>query len=81
MWLAEADLEAMTSRGAALYEQYACRSCHQQGENPVDLTRLSERLGYNAVINTLEAPQSPMPVFPLDENDKRALAVYLLASP
>jgi mono/diheme cytochrome c family protein len=80
-WLAEVDLEAMASRGAELYNQYDCRSCHELGENPVDLNRLSERLGYTAVINTLEAPQSPMPVFPLEEDDKRALAVYLLASP
>jgi glucose/arabinose dehydrogenase len=61
-WLAGADLDAMATRGAELYQQYNCRSCHEQGENPVDLSGLSQRLGYNAVIDSLQAPQSPMPV-------------------
>ncbi len=77
-WLAEADLPAMTERGAALYGKYACRSCHEEGENPKLLTGLSERLGYSAVIDVLQAPQSPMPVFPLTEMEQRELAVFLL---
>ena len=78
-WLAQADLPAMASRGAALYQRYQCRSCHEQGENPKLLTGLAERLGYNAVIETLKAPQSPMPVFPLSETQQRELAVFLLS--
>lgn len=80
-WLAGADLDAMATRGAELYQQYNCRSCHEQGENPVDLSGLSQRLGYNAVIDSLQAPQSPMPVFPLTETEQRELAAYLLATP
>ena len=71
----------MATRGAELYQQYNCRSCHEQGENPVDLSGLSQRLGYNAVIDSLQAPQSPMPVFPLTETEQRELAAYLLATP
>ena len=78
-WLAEADLDAMAGRGRALYEQYGCRSCHEEGLNPKSLTGLNQRLGYDAVIDTLAAPQSPMPVFPLSDTERRELAVFLLA--
>ncbi len=80
-WLAGADLPAMAERGAALYGFHGCRSCHEEGENPKLLTRLQDRLGYNAVIDVLKAPQSPMPVFPLDEAQQRELAVFLLNRP
>lgn len=77
-WLDDADLPAMAARGAELYRHYQCRSCHEDGQNPKRLDRMADRLGYAAVIATLEAPQSPMPVFPLSENQRRDLAVFLL---
>ena len=77
-WLAEAELSAMVERGAALYGKYGCRSCHEEGENPKRLTGLSDRLGYTAVIATLQSPQSPMPIYPLTEMERRELAVFLL---
>jgi len=78
-WLAQADLPAMAARGAALYGYHGCRSCHEEGENPKSLSGLSERLGYEAVIEVLRAPQAPMPVFPLTDTERRELAVYLLS--
>jgi glucose/arabinose dehydrogenase len=80
-WLAEADLDQMSEAGAALYEQFACHSCHEQGENPRLLTGLNERLGYNAVIDVLQAPRAPMPLFPLSLQQQRELAAYLLTRP
>lgn len=77
-WLEDADLAAMAASGARLYGYYGCRSCHEEGESPVVLTGLAQRLGYAAVIETLRAPQSPMPVFPLSETEQRELAVFLL---
>jgi glucose/arabinose dehydrogenase len=78
-WLEGADLETMAASGAALYQHHGCRSCHEEGVNPLPLTELSTRLGYSAVIEVLRAPQSPMPVFPLSDSQRRELAVYLLA--
>ena len=78
-WLEGADLENMAASGAALYQHYGCRSCHQEGVNPVSLSQLPTRLGYEAVIEVLRAPQSPMPVFPFSDQQRRELAVYLLA--
>ncbi len=77
-WLAGADLPAMTERGEQLYFYYDCASCHEAGENPKLLTNLADRLGYNAVIKALKSPQSPMPIFPLNETELREIAVYLL---
>ena len=78
-WLRGADITGMSQRGAGLYQKYECRNCHELGDNPVDLDRLSERLGYAAVIDVLRAPQSPMPAFPLSDEQQRELAVFLLA--
>jgi mono/diheme cytochrome c family protein len=80
-WLAEADLPAMAARGGALYQRFDCSSCHEQGANPVNLDGLAERLGYAAVIDALAAPQSPMPLFPLSDTERKELAVYLLWQP
>ncbi len=77
-WLADADLPAMAERGAALYRRYGCRKCHEDGRNPKSLAGLSERLGYGAVIEALQAPQSPMPVYPLSAIELRELSVFLL---
>jgi glucose/arabinose dehydrogenase len=80
-WLAEADLPLMAANGRALYQRYQCSTCHEQGTNPVRLDDLDQRLGYTAVIEALESPQSPMPVFPLSAKERRELAVYLLWQP
>ena len=79
-WLVNADLEAMANTGERLYEQYQCHSCHDSGANSVDLSDLSSRLGYAAVVEVLRAPQSPMPVYPLSERERQALAVFLLTT-
>ncbi len=80
-WLATADLAQMAENGRQLYQRYQCKTCHEQGANPVELDDLAQRLGYGAVIDVLEAPQSPMPVFPLSATERRELAVYLLQQP
>jgi mono/diheme cytochrome c family protein len=77
-WLAGADLPALAQRGEQLYLYYECASCHEAGENPKPLTGLADRLGYNAIIDVLRAPQSPMPIYPLSETELRDMAVYLL---
>lgn len=77
-WLANADVAAMAESGAALYKQHGCASCHEEGENPARLEGLEKRLGYEAIIEVLRTPPSPMPVFPLSEAQQRELAVHLL---
>lgn len=74
-WIADADLPAMSAAGGALYQRYKCAACH---ENAKPLDNLAASMGYNAVIDALQAPQSPMPAYPLSEEEQRQLAVYLL---
>lgn len=80
-WLQGADLAGMAHRGSELYQRHQCGSCHEQGENPKRLEGLNQRLGYAAVIDVLQAPPPPMPVFPLSETERRELAVFLLWQP
>jgi hypothetical protein len=77
-WLEDANLPAMTVAGRALYEQYGCAECHEGGENPLHPDDLAARLGHNGIVDTLVAPQSPMPIYPLSDSERRELAVYLL---
>ena len=77
-WLADADLAKMAAEGHELYQRFQCGSCHEEGENPKRLDQLSERMGYAAVLEILEAPPSPMPLFPLSDAQRRELAVFLL---
>jgi hypothetical protein len=44
----------------------------------MNLTTANQRLQYVDVIERLTKPRAPMPVFPLSEEDKRGLAVWLL---
>ena len=79
-WLASADPKAMAAAGAQLYQQYNCASCHESVGTTVSLQGLNERLGYNAVIESLREPRMPMPLFPFSERQQREIAVYLLKS-
>lgn len=79
-WLASADLQAMATAGAALYHRYKCRSCHEGGDNRRSLTKLGSRLDHAGVIEVLRAPRPPMPLLDLTEQERRELAVYLLAA-
>jgi len=81
VWLASADIERLTEKGAGLYLQHGCASCHEVGENAVLLSGLAQRLGYRAVDEVLSAPPPPMPVLPFSEDERRSLAVFLLACP
>ena len=75
---ARSELEAL---GAQLFEKHACASCHnpETSVGKMALQNAGQRLQYAQLIERLATPTPPMPVFPLNEREKRALAVYLLA--
>ncbi|KZX60338.1 oxidoreductase [Halioglobus sp. HI00S01] len=74
-WVAQSDVQALARQGAALYQQHACSTCHEQGENPLPLVEVS----YDAVERALVAPQAPMPLLPLSETERRALAAFIVS--
>ena len=75
-------LPAMQERGAALWQTHNCASCHVEGQAAAaaykPLVTLGTRYTVDTLANFLRTPQPPMPVFPLDDQQRRDLAVYLL---
>jgi glucose/arabinose dehydrogenase len=77
--------EARVARGAALYERYFCAQCHEglrarEGVIVVPLQGLSARYAVDDLVAFLKAPTPPMPALELGEDERRDLAVYLLAA-
>ncbi|MEH6592079.1 MAG: PQQ-dependent sugar dehydrogenase [Halioglobus sp.] len=79
-WLENAEVDTLSQRGAVLFEQYACNSCHNPDTSTgkLNLAKINQRLQYDDVINKLDQPTAPMPRFELDDSDRQALAVFLI---
>jgi glucose/arabinose dehydrogenase len=80
----EAERSEAAARGAALYERHACFRCHEaeRAEAGVvvrPLAGLRERYDVPGLMALLAAPTPPMPMVPLSDAERRALAVHLLA--
>jgi glucose/arabinose dehydrogenase len=83
--LSEAEIAQDNAQGAALFERYGCAGCHvperaEKGIVAKPLAGLAQRYTVPRLEAFLAAPTPPMPVFPLSESDRRALAVHLLAT-
>jgi len=83
--LATEERQERRARGRALYERYACAQCHEGGRADegvvvVPLRELSQRYEIPDLVAFLEAPTPPMPALDLEEEERRDLAVYLLAT-
>jgi glucose/arabinose dehydrogenase len=79
-WLDNENHDPLYQRGSALFEQYACSSCHNPNTatGRLDLSALNQRLQYDEIINKLDQPTAPMPRFELEQTDRQALAVFLI---
>lgn len=78
---------AAVKRGAAIWEENMCKICHDpavvaRGESPVEkakiLEKLTARYDLEKMITYLKAPQPPMPLFEMSDQDRRDLAMYVL---
>jgi len=61
-WLEGADLDAMAERGEQMFQRHDCQSCHGEQEGQVSFANLSQRLGYGAVIKSMEQPPANVPI-------------------
>lgn len=72
---------ALNQQGAALFRRYGCGNCHERarmGRTIRPLTEVGSRYDLASLMDFFVAPTPPMPVFPLSEEERQALAVYLL---
>jgi mono/diheme cytochrome c family protein len=75
--------EVLVARGAVLFAQQACASCHVEGQAAPGivvkpLANLAERFTLQSLAGFLLTPQPPMPIVDLSEADRIALAAHLL---
>lgn len=75
-----ADLAEAKTTGAGLWAEAGCASCHgpERSEGQRPLSKLASRYTVESLMRFLAAPQPPMPLYPLDADQRRELAIYLL---
>jgi glucose/arabinose dehydrogenase len=82
--LSAAEIRAASERGAALWKDNGCASCHvaeQAAPNAYrPLMAIASKYTIDSLIAYLHTPTPPMPAFPLTEEQRRDLAVYLMAT-
>lgn len=81
--LSATERAALAAQGEQRYRQYRCAGCHEQrfagGMRTIrPLENLPARYTVPQLQALLETPTPPMPVFPLSEEERKAVAVYLL---
>ncbi|MDA0789309.1 MAG: PQQ-dependent sugar dehydrogenase [Proteobacteria bacterium] len=73
------DWASLNERGQQLYDQFDCASCHASGQSSMkELLGLGDRYDVPLLMQFLSKPRDPMPLFPLTDEDREALAVYLI---
>ena len=83
--LSPAEIAQESARGQALFEREGCAGCHvperaEKGVVAKPLVGLGSRYSLQSLEAFLATPTPPMPVFPLSDNERHALAVHLLAT-
>ena len=75
-----ADIVAAQATGAGLWQRFACVDCHVPGQAIGSrLDTLRQRYDVASLADYFLFPTAPMPAFPLDAAERRALAIWLLA--
>ena len=72
----------LQQQGEGLYQQYRCGNCHDPERatamRPIkELNDLAQRYTVAEMADFFLAPTPPMPVFPLNEQQREAISVYL----
>jgi len=69
----------LASEGAELYQAYQCVACHaDNGSSLKKLENLGERYNLETIAEYIRRPNSPMPIYPFTEAQRRSLGVYLI---
>jgi glucose/arabinose dehydrogenase len=83
--LSPGERDELAKAGRSLWERHHCAGCHEAasaapGVVVAPLHALGARHSIASLAELLAAPTPPMPVFPLTDEQRRELAVYLLAA-
>jgi mono/diheme cytochrome c family protein len=69
----------LVPRGEGLYRAHRCGSCHDTtGPASKPLVGLKARFSESSLAQYFLEPRPPMPAYPLDDDQRRALAAYTL---
>lgn len=79
----DGERRSLGEQGAAIFVRYDCARCHDPerrvpGVVAMPLSNLASRWNVDGLAAFLARPRPPMPTFPLREEERRALAVFLL---
>ncbi|HKI74230.1 MAG TPA: PQQ-dependent sugar dehydrogenase, partial [Pseudomonadales bacterium] len=74
------DQARLAQTGQALFKQFSCTRCHGDSEGHIALENIGTRYNIETLGHYLQHPRPAMPIFPMSQADRRALAVYLIAS-
>jgi mono/diheme cytochrome c family protein len=83
--LGPAERKELADAGRSQWERHHCAGCHEAaaaapGVVVAPLHELGARHSIDSLAELLATPTPPMPVFPLSDEQRRELAVYLLAT-
>mgnify|MGYP003627304451 CR=1 FL=1 len=74
-----ADLASRQAAGEALFNQYQCVGCHaDNGHALKKLERIGNKYDVPGLTEYIRRPTAPMPVFPLGNEQRENLAIYLM---
>lgn len=76
--LGEEEAGALFAKGEALFQQYQCVTCHNDQPDGKKLLRVGFRYDLSSLHTHFMNPPAPMPLFPLTDEDREALAVYVI---
>jgi len=83
--LTAAERDAASLRGHELWDASGCAACHvkapgQETQTYRELAGLKAKYTIDTLMTFLRAPQPPMPAYPFTDEQRRELAIYLLAT-
>ena len=74
----EGELKNFNAQGEVLFNQYGCANCHNDRfKDRRNLKGIQQRYSVDALSAFFITPTPPMPRFDLDEQQRKALAIYL----
>jgi glucose/arabinose dehydrogenase len=69
---------AMSAEGANIFTQFQCSTCHEDGGGVKPLKNIGEKYDLVGLTKFIERPNPPMPVYPLTDDQRTALSVFLI---